>query len=93
MEKLKITWFGHSTFLVCTPGGRRLLFDPWLSSNPSCPDAMKSPPRADAILVSHGHSDHMADLVVCARASGAPVIAAHELCEWLARKGSPICGR
>jgi L-ascorbate metabolism protein UlaG (beta-lactamase superfamily) len=87
MQKLAITWFGHSTFLVRTPGGRRLLFDPWLSSNPSCPDDMKTPPRADAILVSHGHVDHIGDLIVCARASGAPVIAAYELCEWLTRKG------
>lgn len=87
MQKLAITWFGHSTFLVRTPGGRRLLFDPWLSSNPSCPDAMKAPPKADAILVSHGHLDHMGDLVACARATGAPVVGSYELCDWLTRKG------
>ena len=87
MQRLAITWFGHSTFLVRTPGGRRLLFDPWLAGNPSCPPAMRTPPDADAILVSHGHRDHIGDLVACARASGAPVVAAYELCEWLGRKG------
>jgi L-ascorbate metabolism protein UlaG (beta-lactamase superfamily) len=87
MQKLSITWFGHSTFLVRTPGGTRLLFDPWLRQNPSCPEAMKKPPTVDVILVSHGHGDHMDDLVLCARESGATVIGMYELCDWLGRKG------
>jgi L-ascorbate metabolism protein UlaG (beta-lactamase superfamily) len=87
VQKLAITWLGHSTFLVRTPGGKRLLFDPWLLENPSCPDALKKPPKVDVILVSHGHADHMGDLVLCARESRAPVVAMFELCEWLARKG------
>ena len=66
---------GHSTFLLRTPGGKRLLIDPWLRENPSCPEALKKPPRADVILVSHGHGDHMDDLVLCARESGATVVA------------------
>ena len=87
MHTLAITWLGHSTFLLRTPGGRRVLIDPWLQGNPACPDSMKRPPRADLILVSHGHFDHMDDLVVVARESGAPVVGAFELCDWLARKG------
>jgi L-ascorbate metabolism protein UlaG (beta-lactamase superfamily) len=87
VQKLAITWLGHSTFLVRTPGGTRLLFDPWLRDNPSCPDALKKPPKADVILVSHGHGDHMDDLVLCARESDATVVAIYELCEWLGRKG------
>ena len=87
MTPLAITWFGHSTFVVRTPGGKRILFDPWLTGNPACPDAMKKPPKADLILVSHGHFDHIDDLVLCARESGAPVVAVFELCDWLGRKG------
>jgi L-ascorbate metabolism protein UlaG (beta-lactamase superfamily) len=87
MQKLAITWLGHSTFLVRTPGGKRLLFDPWLRENPSCPEALKKPPTVDVILVSHGHSDHMGDLVLCARESGATVVGIFELCDWLGRKG------
>jgi L-ascorbate metabolism protein UlaG (beta-lactamase superfamily) len=63
------------------------LIDPWLLENPSCPDALKKPPKVDVILVSHGHADHMGDLVLCARESSTPVVAMFELCEWLARKG------
>jgi L-ascorbate metabolism protein UlaG (beta-lactamase superfamily) len=87
MHPLAITWFGHSTFLIRTPGGKRLLFDPWLKGNPACPDALKKPPQADAILVSHGHGDHLDDVVACARESAAPVVAMYELCDWLGRKG------
>ena len=87
MQRLAITWLGHSTFIVRTPGGKRILFDPWLAGNPSCPESLKKPPAVDLILVSHGHIDHMDDLVLCARDSGAPVVAIFELCEWLGRKG------
>ena len=87
MHRLAITWFGHSTFLITTPGGKRVLFDPWLVENPACPPAMKKPPKADLILVSHGHSDHMSDLLAVARDTGAPVVGIFELCDWLGRKG------
>ena len=87
MEKLAITWLGHSTFLLRTPGRKRILFDPWLVNNPSCPDALKRPPQVDLILASHGHGDHIEDLIACARASGAPVIGVYELCDWVERKG------
>ena len=87
MQKLSITWFGHSTFIVRTPGGKRVMFDPWLTGNPSCPDAMKKPPKVDLILVSHGHSDHIDDLISVARESGATVVGIFELCVWLGTKG------
>lgn len=87
MSSLSISWLGHATFIVRSPGGTRLLFDPWLADNPSCPDAHKRPPAVDVILVSHGHADHMGDLVRCARESGATVVGGFELCDWLARKG------
>ena len=84
---IAITWLGHSTFLLRTPGGKRVLLDPCLRENPSCPEALKKPPKADVILVSHGHADHMGDLILCARESGATVVAIFELCDWLGRKG------
>ena len=87
MLSLSISWLGHSTFIVGTPGGKRLLFDPWLTGNPACPERLKKPPKADVILVSHGHSDHTGDVVACARDSGAPVVAMWELCDWLGQKG------
>jgi L-ascorbate metabolism protein UlaG (beta-lactamase superfamily) len=85
--RLAITWFGHSTFLITTPGGKRIVTDPWLEGNPLCPPGMKRISEADLILVSHGHSDHTADVVAVARATGAPIVAIYELALWLERKG------
>ena len=47
-----ITWLGHSTFLLRTPGGKRLMFDPWLAGNPACPEPFKQPPPVDVILAA-----------------------------------------
>jgi L-ascorbate metabolism protein UlaG (beta-lactamase superfamily) len=86
-QRLSITWYGHSTFLITTPGGKRIATDPWLEGNPTCPPAMKKIDRADVILVSHGHSDHTGDVVPVARATNAPVVAVFELTQWFERKG------
>jgi L-ascorbate metabolism protein UlaG (beta-lactamase superfamily) len=86
MASLSITWLGHSTFVVGTPGGKRVVFDPWLEGNPKCPPNTKID-KADLILLSHGHSDHSGDIVTVARATGAPVVVIHELSLWLGKKG------
>jgi len=86
MSALSITWFGHATFLVTTPGGKRIVFDPWLTGNPKAPPGAKID-KADVICVSHGHSDHMTDVVAVARATGGPVIAVYELANYFGSKG------
>ena len=87
MQTLSFTWYGHSTFVITTPGGRRIVTDPWLEGNPLCPPGMKRIAEADLILVSHGHSDHTGDVVAVARETGAPIVAVYELALWLERKG------
>jgi L-ascorbate metabolism protein UlaG (beta-lactamase superfamily) len=87
MALLSITWLGHATFLIMTPGGKRIVTDPWLEGNPRCPPDRRRIDKADLILLSHGHSDHSADVVPVARATNAPVVAIHELAGWLERKG------
>jgi L-ascorbate metabolism protein UlaG (beta-lactamase superfamily) len=86
MSPLSITWFGHATFSVTTPGGKRIVFDPWLTGNPKAPSGAKID-KADVICVTHGHSDHMTDVVSIARATGAPVVAVYELANYFAGKG------
>jgi L-ascorbate metabolism protein UlaG (beta-lactamase superfamily) len=84
---LAITWLGHGSFHFRTPGGQRLLIDPWLETNPKCPAAWKKPSALDGILITHGHADHATDAASVAKATGAPVVASFEICTWLARKG------
>ena len=86
---LSITWLGHSTFLIGLPSGKRVVTDPWLG-NPNCPASFSKPESlkpVDAILVSHGHSDHLTDVVPLARATGAAVVCIFELGEYLREKG------
>jgi L-ascorbate metabolism protein UlaG (beta-lactamase superfamily) len=84
---LSISWLGHSTFLLQSPGGKRLLFDPWITGNPASPDAARNLGKLDLILVTHGHSDHTGDAVAVARSSGAQVLAPFEVSVWLQGKG------
>ncbi|GIV98362.1 MAG: UPF0173 metal-dependent hydrolase [Herpetosiphonaceae bacterium] len=86
---LKITWLGHGTFFFETPGGKRLLLDPWINNNPSFPkgweDRLKS--QIDAILLTHGHFDHIGDLVDVARATAAPIVCIFDMTSWLSGQG------
>jgi L-ascorbate metabolism protein UlaG (beta-lactamase superfamily) len=87
MSKLAIQWLGHATFVITTPGGKRIVTDPWLEGNPMCPPNMKKIDRADVVLLSHGHFDHTGDALTVARGTGATTVAIFELSQWLERKG------
>ncbi len=86
MTPLAITWLGHSSFSLRTPGGKIVLFDPWYTGNPSFP-ANAKPTKADLILVSHGHSDHITDAAATANATGATLVGIWEVTSWLGSKG------
>jgi L-ascorbate metabolism protein UlaG (beta-lactamase superfamily) len=87
MPNLSYTWLGHATFLFQTPGRKRVLVDPWVTTNPSTPEASKQIGAVDLMLLTHGHDDHTGDAVAIARTTGAHVVAPYELCVWLQHKG------
>ena len=80
-----LTWLGHATWLLNTDGCC-LLIDPFLQGNPSA-KVKPGDLAPDYILVTHGHSDHIADVVSIAVRTGATVIANYEICEWLSAQG------
>ncbi|MCL5063731.1 MAG: metal-dependent hydrolase [Firmicutes bacterium] len=86
-EAVKMTWLGHATFLVETAQGRNIVIDPWLEGNPKCPTAYQQWSKADLILISHGHFDHMGSAAELAKRSGGQVVANFEIGSYLESQG------
>ncbi len=84
---VKLTWLGHATFKVETPGGQTLLIDPWVMGNPACPDNLKSFEKIDTMLITHGHFDHIGDAVELAKQHKPKVVCIPETANWLGSKG------
>jgi L-ascorbate metabolism protein UlaG (beta-lactamase superfamily) len=82
-----IKFLGHSTFLLKSPKGKAVLIDPWVLSNPACPDEAKKLDKLDLILITHGHGDHMPEAVNLANRFNPWVACNFEISQWLAGKG------
>lgn len=83
---MKVTYYGHSCFSVET-GGKTVLFDPFISPNELAKHINIDEIKADYILLSHGHADHVADCARIAKNNGATVVGAFEVAEWAANQG------
>ncbi|MBN8696797.1 MAG: metal-dependent hydrolase [Bacteroidetes bacterium] len=83
---MNITYYGHSCFGI-ELNGKNLLFDPFISPNELAKNIDATTVKADYILISHGHEDHIADAVSIAQRTGAKVICNWEIHVWLNNKG------
>lgn len=83
---MKITYYGHSCFSVVA-GGKHILFDPYISGNELAKDIQIDTIEADYIFVSHGHFDHMLDVVAIANRTGAMVVGGWELYNYFSKEG------
>jgi len=87
MKGNRITYFGHSTFSLTTPSGQVALIDPWVMTNPRCPEKLKKVTQLDVIFLSHAHSDHLGDLLALAKQHKPQIVAIFETCLWIGSKG------
>lgn len=83
---MQVIYYGHSCFCVLV-NGKRLLFDPYIRPNELAKDIDIKAIKADYILISHGHEDHIADAVSLANQTGAIVVSNYEIYIWLTKQG------
>ncbi|HET7252077.1 MAG TPA: metal-dependent hydrolase [Gemmatimonadales bacterium] len=85
---MTLTFLGHAAFLA-EGGGKRVIFDPFITGNPKAPFPVDRVPRLDAILLSHGHSDHLGDAIPLAKRDQAIIVSAYELVNFCVSQGAP----
>lgn len=83
---MHITFIGHSTVLIRTDKAN-LLIDPYITSNALAKQRIEDLPRIDAILLTHGHGDHIEDTQEIAERDDSLIIAIAELAMWFGWKG------
>jgi L-ascorbate metabolism protein UlaG (beta-lactamase superfamily) len=74
--KTEVLWLGQAAFRITTPGGKVIVIDPWMRTNPKTPPGFKtleSVGKVDLILVTHAHFDHFADAPDLAKMHSAPM--------------------
>lgn len=85
---MEIRWLGHSAFTL-EADGRTVLMDPFLTGNPAAAAAADDL-QPDAILITHGHADHVGDAVAIAKRTGAVVVAITEVAGELGKEGIEV---
>jgi len=88
-DKTQVTWYGQSAFKIVTPQGHILFVDPWLKNpmNKNGEEDLASIDKADLILVSHGHFDHVGAAAEIAKKTKARLVATFDLGANLATYG------
>ncbi len=88
---MKIEWLGHSSFAI-EEVGKNLLIDPFLAGNPACPEEkLEIDKNIDAIIITHGHGDHLGDALALAQKNDCTVFAIYEICCWMEAQGHSKC--
>src|ERR1035441_4956656 len=88
LKGTRITWLSHATVLVQTAKGTNILIDPFIAQNPKYPKGFNLPSKIDYILLTHGHGDHISDVVPVAQKHGSTVVAIYELAAYVQGKGA-----
>jgi L-ascorbate metabolism protein UlaG (beta-lactamase superfamily) len=82
---MKITWIGHSALKL--EGSKTVFIDPFLSGNPVASMGLDKVTKADAVVVTHDHGDHLGDGYAICKKTGAVLVAIYEIAEAASRQG------
>src|SRR5690606_3931263 len=83
---MEITYYGHSCFQV-SAGGKTLLFDPFISGNELARSIDINTIKADYILITHAHGDHILAVTQIHKNTGATLISNYEVISWFEKTG------
>ena len=83
---MSIRFLGQSGFEILL-NEKTVIIDPFITGNPLAKDIDVSSLKADYILVTHGHGDHIADVEAIAKSSDATIISNYEIVNWYGEKG------
>jgi L-ascorbate metabolism protein UlaG (beta-lactamase superfamily) len=88
LQGTRVTWLGHATVLVQTAKGTNILIDPFIAQNPKYPKDFVLPEKIQYILATHGHGDHISDVLPVAARHNSTVVAIFELADYFAKQGA-----
>lgn len=83
---MKLTYHGHSVVAIDLNDRTKLLFDPFITGNPLT-DLVAEEVTADYLFVTHGHSDHIGDMVSIAKRCQATIVSMVEVCHFAKTHG------
>ena len=83
----QVDWLGHATFKFTSPESKVVLIDPWTFGNPLCREQDKDVGEVDLILITHGHHDHLGDVLRIAQTGSPKTVVIPELGRWLSARG------
>jgi L-ascorbate metabolism protein UlaG (beta-lactamase superfamily) len=87
LANVTFTWLGHGGYRFDSAEGKRIYVDPWLD-NPKFPDSERTLERVDVLVLTHGHSDHIANALDICKQHSPKVVAIFELAGWLESQGA-----
>ena len=80
MASVKVTFIGHASFRFESERGTVIYFDAWLDSNPAAKMKLSSVRKADIVIATHGHEDHIGDSFEICKQTRAKFVGSYELC-------------
>lgn len=93
MATVKVTLLGHASMLIEPDSGEVIYIDPWLDDNPTCSIGVADVEKADLVVATHGHNDHIGDSFAVCEKTGATFIGNYELCMTAVRHGFELEAR
>ena len=85
--EIKITWLGHAAFLI-EGVNKKIYIDPWIE-NPKSPIKLNEIKKADLVLVTHDHFDHVGQAEELIKKTNATLIANVETAQKFKQQGIP----